>query len=263
MIDSRRLRKTVREPMWKLANAVARPTAAWRTLPDYLIIGAQRCGTTSLQDVLTAHPNITSARLMKGVHYFDTAYEQGLGWYQAHFPTRAYAGWKERATGAPLIVGEASPYYIFHPSALERIQATLPDVKLIALLRDPVERTISHYKHEVRRGNEPLSIEEALDAEPERLAGESERVRNEPGYNSFALQTFSYVARSRYADQVRRIRELFPDEQLLVLQSESFFEEPTDSYRKILDFLHASPFTPGEFPRMNATKSDSVPCRGG
>ena len=260
MIDSRRLRKTVREPIWMLANAAARPTAGWRTLPDYLIIGAQRCGTTSLQDVLTEHPNITSARLMKGVHYFDTGYENGLDWYQAHFPTRAYAAWKERATGAPLLVGEASPYYIFHPTALERIRSTLPEVKLIALLRDPVERTISHYKHEVRRGNETLGMEEALDAEPERIAGEAERIRRDPGYNSVALQTFSYVARSRYVDQLRRARALFPEEQVLVLQSERFFEQPTGAYQRILHYLGAPPFSPVEFPRMNATKSDSVPA---
>lgn len=258
-MNSRQFRKSVREPVWRVANAIVRPTASLRVLPDYLIIGAQRCGTTSLQDVVTEHPNVTSSRLMKGVHYFDTGYEHGLEWYQAHFPTRVYANRKLRATGTPLRVGEASPYYIFHPTALDRIKATLPDVKLIALLRDPVERTLSHYKHEVRRDNETLSLEEALDAEAQRLVGETDRVRNEPGYNSFALQTYSYVARSRYAVQVRRMKELFPDDQILVLQSEQFFEHPDAVYRRVLDFLDVPPFEPDEFPRMNATKSEGAP----
>lgn len=258
-MNTRRLRKTIREPVWRVANAMARPTANFRVLPDYLIVGAQRCGTTSLQDVVTEHPNIASARLMKGVHYFDTGYEHGLQWYQAHFPTRLYANRKLRATGQPLRVGEASPYYIFHPTALDRIRATLPDVKLIALLRDPVERTLSHYKHEVRRGNETLGLNEALDAEEGRLAGEADRVRKDSSYNSLALQTFSYMARSRYAEQVRRMKELFPDEQILVLPSEQFFEHPAEVYHRVLEFLDVPPFVPDEFPRMNATKSEHAP----
>lgn len=259
MTNARQIRKTLREPVWRVANTVMRPTAGLRVLPDYLIIGAQRCGTTSLQDVVTEHPNVTSSRLMKGVHYFDTGYEHGLDWYRTHFPTRVYANRRLRTTGTPLRVGEASPYYIFHPTALERIQKDLPGVKLIALLRDPVERTLSHYKHEVRRDNETLGLEEALDAEPGRLAGEADRIRKDTGYNSHALQTYSYVARSRYADQVRRMKDLFPDNQTLVLQSEQFFEHPDEVYRRVLAFLDVPPFEPGEFPRMNATKSETAP----
>lgn len=253
------VKKTLREPIWTMANLAARPTATLRVLPDYLIIGAQRCGTTSLQEVLTTHPNITSARWMKGVHYFDTAYPKGMGWYRAHFPTNRAASKVAAETGSPLRVGEASPYYIYHPVALDRIAADLPEAKLILLLRDPVERTISHYKHEVRRGNEPLGLEEALDAEDERLAGEADRVAAHPGYNSFPLQTYSYLDRSRYAPQVRKLLSLFPTDQVMVLPAERFFDEPAPTYAALLRFLETPPFEPVVFPRMNATADHRTP----
>lgn len=259
---TKRIRRLVREPVWATANAILRPTASLRVLPDYLLIGGQRCGTTSLQEVLTQHPNVTSARLMKGVHYFDTAYHRGLPWYQTHFPTRLQAGWTQRRTGSPLLVGDASPYYLFHPLALERIANDLPGVKLVALLRDPVERTISHYKHEVRRGNEPHQLEAALDLEPVRLAGEAERiVAEQPRYNSFPHQTFSYTARSRYVDQIRRVRSLFGADSVLILQSETFFADPEAVYTRVLDFLGAPHWLPPTFPQENATPDSSVPER--
>lgn len=256
----KKTRKALREPVWAVADALARPTATMRVLPDYLIIGAQRAGTTSLQDVLTTHPNITSARLMKGVHYFDTAYPRGMAWYQSHFPTKRAAARRAESTGAPLRVGEASPYYIFHPTALERISTDLPNAKLILLLRDPVERTISHHKHETRRDNETLSLEDALNAEPERLRGEAERVATDPTYNSHALQTFSYAARSRYAPQVQRLFSLVDRDRILVLPSERFFNEPSSTFAAVLDFLDVPDFEPADFPQMNATKTDSIPA---
>lgn len=260
-LDMKRVRAAVRGPVWSVTRTLLRPTARWRVLPDYLVIGGQRCGTTSLQRVLAEHPNIASARLMKGVHYFDTSAHRDLAWYRTHFPTTAQARLVERRTGSPLLVGEASPYYLFHPLSLERIQQAIPGVKLIALLRDPVERTLSHYKHELRRGNEPLGLEAALAAEPARLAGERERIVAEaPGYNSVAHQTFSYAARSRYVEQVERLFELFPRDRVLILPSERFFAEPEPVFRATLDFLGAPEWLPATFPKENATPDSSVPA---
>ncbi len=255
----KKTRKALREPVWAVADALTRPTASWRVLPDYLIIGAQRAGTTSLQDVLTTHPNVVSARLMKGVHYFDTSYPKGMAWYQSHFPTKRSAARREHSMGAPMRVGEASPYYIFHPMAIERISADLPEAKLILLLRDPVERTISHHKHETRRGNETLSLEDALDAEPSRLEGEAERVAADASYNSFPLQTYSYAARSRYAPQVQRLFSFVDRQQILVLPSERFFTDPGPTFASVLEFLEVPAFRPVDFPQMNATKTDAIP----
>ncbi|HEV2894458.1 MAG TPA: sulfotransferase, partial [Actinomycetota bacterium] len=158
------------------AQAYARPTAGLRLLPDYLIIGAQRAGTTSLHRYLIQHPGVRTTLRTKGVHFFDTAYGRGMSWYASRFPTKLTAWYVARRHGVELRTGEASPYYLFHPHVPARVAEHLPQVRLIALLRDPVGRAYSHYQHEVARGFETLSFEEAIEAEPARLAGETQRM---------------------------------------------------------------------------------------
>jgi Sulfotransferase domain len=234
------------------AQAYARPTAGLRLLPDYLIIGAQRAGTTSLHRYLVQHPGVRTMLRTKGVHFFDTAYGRGMSWYASRFPTRLTAWWVARRHGVELRTGEASPYYLFHPLVPGRVAEHLPRVKLIALLRDPVGRAYSHYQHEVARGFETLSFEEAIEAEPVRLAGETERMLADPGYHSFAHQHHSYLARGCYAEQLARWRAHFDDRQLLVLSSERFFAEPGPTFRRVLDFLELPAFTPDAFEKHNA-----------
>ncbi len=259
MSKTSKFRRIMRPVVWETLSALLRPTVRFRVLPDYVIVGTQRGGTTSLQNLLTSHPNITSARLMKGVHYFDTGYHRGPNWYRLQFPTRLYARRVKAKTGSPLRVGDASPYYMFHPLAAERIAADLPEVKVIAVLRDPVERTISHHKHEVRRGNEHLTLSEALDAEKTRLEGEAGRIRREqPQYRSYAHQTYSYVARGHYADQVARLIELFGAERVLVVSSEQLFTDPESHYEELFDFLDVPQWTPSAFPHMNPTADKTV-----
>jgi hypothetical protein len=234
------------------AQAYARPTAGLRLLPDYLIIGAQRAGTTSLHRYLVQHPGVRTMLRTKGVHFFDTNYGRGLAWYASRFPTRLYAWTVARRHGVTLRTGEASPYYLFHPHVPARVAEHLPRVKLIALLRDPVQRAYSHYQHEVARGFETLSFEEAIEAEPARLTGETKRLAAEPLYNSFAHQHHSYLARGRYHEQLAAWRARFPDEQLLVLSSERFFREPDATFRRVLEFLELPAFTPDAYERHNA-----------
>jgi Sulfotransferase domain len=234
------------------AQAYARPTARLRLLPDHLIIGAQRAGTTSLHRYLVQHPGVGTMLRTKGVHFFDTGYGRGMSWYASRFPTRLAAWWVARRHGLELRTGEASPYYLFHPHVPRRVAEHLPRVKLIALLRDPVQRAYSHYQHEVARGFETLSFEEAVEAEPARLAGETERLLAEPLYHSFAHQHHSYLARGCYAEQLDRWRPLFGDGQLLVLSSERFFADPERTFRRVLDFLELPAFTPDGWARHNA-----------
>ena len=260
MNKTSKFRRFARPIVWEALSAALRPTSRWRTLPDYLIVGTQRGGTTSLQQFLTSHPNITSARLMKGVHYFDTAYHRGIDWYRLQFPTRAYAQRIERKTGSPLRIGDASPYYMFHPLAAQRIAGDLPAVKLIAVLRDPVERAVSHHKHEVRRGNESLPLEAALAIEEERLSGEEQRiVDDQPNYNSFAHQTYSYAARGEYAEQVTRLIELFGQDRVLVLSSEQLFSDPEPACSRIFKFLDVPAISVSDFPHLNPTSGSSIP----
>ncbi|MFN8451844.1 MAG: sulfotransferase [Anaerolineae bacterium] len=132
-------------------------TAARRLEPQFAIIGGQKCGTTSLYAYLLQHPRVVS--LFKEVHFFDNNYYKGRRWYRAQFPL----------AGAPsedaLITFDASPYYLFHPAAPQRVAALYPDMKLIALLRNPVDRAYSHYSHNRQSTAEKLSFEDAIRAE--------------------------------------------------------------------------------------------------
>jgi hypothetical protein len=228
-------------------------TGHLRALPDFVMIGGMKCGTTSLFQYLQQHPGVSPV-YVEEVHYFDLNYGRGLNWYRAHFPMRPGGG---EAT----VSGDDSPYYIFHPMVPARVAKDLPDVKLIALLRNPVDRAYSHYNHELRRDRETLSFEQALDKEAERLEGEEERMAVDPSYVSFEHQRHSYVARGRYAEQLDRWFALFPRERILVLQSEEMFRDPGPVYNRVLDFLDLPAsdvpefgvFNPGGYKEMEGS----------
>ena len=212
-------------------------------LPNFLIVGAQRCGTSSLYAYLAQHPQVAPAA-RKEVHYFDLNYQKGIDWYRAQFPERSFTG-------------EASPYYLFHPLAAERAAEAVPEAKIIAILRNPVDRAYSHYHHEVRKGREDLSFEEALEAEEERLAGERERLIAVPAYRSQTHQSYSYKARGEYADQLEVWLEHFPRERMLILESERLFEDPAAEYPRALEFLELPLVEPAEYRQWNAGSYDA------
>jgi hypothetical protein len=234
-----RIPAPIRKVLGGTRRAYGRATASLRPLPDFLIIGAQKAGTTALYAYLRWHPGITGPTF-KEVSFFDRHYARGEQWYRAHLPAR---------TGSRL-VGEASPSYLFHPLAPERVAAVIPDARLIAILRDPVDRAFSHYQHEVSLGREPLSFEEALDREEERLSGEVDRMIREPSYFSHAWWNYTYAARGLYADQLERWFETFPREQLLVLISEEMLDDPAATYARVLEFLGADQHALNSYPRI-------------
>lgn len=199
-------------------------------LPAFVIVGAQRCGTTSLYRALTAHPAVLPAA-RKELQFFSKHFDRGADWYRAQFP----------ATAPGQVSGEATPYYLFHPAVPARLAAVAPAARLIVLLRDPVERAYSHYHHEVRRGHETLPFEEALATEAERLAGEEARLLADDAYVSFNHQHFSYQARGRYADQLRRWLTVLPRERFLILASEAFYRDPAASLARVTAFLGLPP----------------------
>jgi len=233
---------------WRMLSASRRP------LPDFLIIGAQRSGTTSLYRYLLAHPQVLPASPSKGVHYFDKNADRSLRWYRAHFPTESERTACERRFGAPVVTGEGSPYYLFHPHVPARAAAAVPGARVIAMLRDPVERAYSHYRQEYARGFEDAeTFERALELEPSRLEGERERMLADPAYDSRAMQHHAYLARGLYLDQLQAWREHFPAEQVLVICAEQFFAAPQGVYADTLRFLGLpDPASPPEFKAYNA-----------
>lgn len=219
-------------------------------LPDFLIIGAQKSGTSSLYRWLGEAASI-EVPSKKELHFFDLNYSEGLDWYRDCF-----AGRDGPSPGS--VTGEASPYYIFHPLVPRRVRETIPDVRLIAVLRDPAQRAVSHYYHEVGNGVENLPLEAALDQEPERLAGEVERMLADPGYESYNHRHFSYQARGVYADQLESWLEEFPAEQLLVVKSERLFEDPAAELGRVQAFLEVPAEPPGDPPPWNQRSYPSV-----
>lgn len=230
---NRSLADKVKQPLRRLRSDYRSLTAPLRGLPAVLIIGAQKGGTTSLFNYLIRHPDVM-APLTKEIHYFDIHYARGDRWYRGRFP------YSHQLRGGRLTL-DASPYYLAHPQAPERAARLLPGVKLLALLRNPVDRALSHYQHEVRAGRERLSFAEAIAEEPGRMAGEEERLVSDPGYYSHAHHRYSYLHRGRYADQLSRWARHFPREQMLVVQSEAFFRDPAGTTDTVQRFLGLRP----------------------
>ena len=248
-----RSHKAIDRPLTRFRLA----TGPFRLLPDYIIIGAQKCGTSSLYRYISEHPSAAPA-IGKEVHFFDWHFERGPSWYRAHFPSMLYGAAFRARTGRKLVTGEASPYYIFHPHVPARVKALLPQVKLIAMLRDPVERAISSYFHQVRSGNETLTLAEALEQEPARITDAAERLAGGQKARSRAHRKFSYLARGIYADQLEGWLEHFPREQLLVLRSEDLFADPAQSLARVFEFLGLPAWQAAQFPRFNAGEYSDV-----
>jgi len=210
-------------------------TGRLRIGPDFIIIGAQRCGTTSLYNTLKKYLYIAPA-LKKEIHFFDMNFKQGMDWYRAHFPSYVYK-YTKKMRRHDFITGEASPYYFFHPHVPKRIAELLPKVKLIALVRNPIDRAYSHYHHEVRLGYETLSFEEAIAREDERLLAETAKMQKDEDYSSFNHRHYSYLSRGVYIDQLMNWMRFFPREQILILPSEDLYSEPQATMGHVLEFL--------------------------
>jgi Sulfotransferase domain len=198
--------------------------------PDFLIIGTQKGGTTSLYKYLIKHPHIKWAK-RKEIHFFDRHYTKGVDWYQEQFP--------KKDKQSDFLTGEATPAYMFHPLAAERIGAAFPNVKLIVVLRNPVERAYSQYKMYARKGLEKRLFEQAIKQERAMVAKESEKIieSGDEGYWSKDYNNFSYVSRGMYLDQLKRCMRYFNKEQLLVISSEDLMNKTEETVNVVLRFL--------------------------
>ena len=238
------VRVVARNAFWTYGKA----TSAVRPLPDFLILGAQKGGTTALYAYLREHPAIVGPP-WKEVSFFDRHFWRGESWYRGHFPNQLYLRRMRGRVGVAPVVGEASPSYLFHPLAPERVAQLVPTAQLIVLVRNPIDRALSHFHHEVALGREPLAFEQALAQEEGRMAGEVERLRD-PRYFSHAWWNYTYVSRGRYAEQLERWLEHFPREQLLVVPSEDLLDRPNEAYAQVLEFLGAPSHELSSYPRI-------------
>ncbi len=215
-----------------------------RALPSWLIVGAARAGTTSLYDAIVQHPRIRPA-LTKEVSFFSHHFTRGERWYRAHFPSEA-------SLAGGLIAGEASPAYIFHPLAPARIASLLPNVRLIALLRDPVRCAVSLHSFVRSLRFETLPLAEALRREEERIGPVLKALGSDENADIRPLVRFSYKSRGIYVDQIKRLHAHFPKERVLILKSEDFFAEPSAVLRQVFDFIGVDPdFRPPDLSPQN------------
>lgn len=192
------------------------------------LVGAQRCGTTSLARLLEAHPDICLAK-GKEAHWFDDARVQREGVN----PER----WAERFAhhAGEAVLLDATPSYLYLPGCIEALHRHNPDIRVIAVLRDPAERARSHYAHERQRGVEASKYWQALQLESRRLAAD----RNPLAPNSPA-RVSSFRDRGRYSRQIGRLLEWFPD--ALVLRFDELIEDGDNTARRITEHLRVAPF---------------------
>ncbi|MCA0252731.1 MAG: sulfotransferase [Actinobacteria bacterium] len=224
-------------------------TADLRMVPDFIVIGAQRAGTTTLFRVLSEHPEVVRATVSKGVFYFDLNYSKGMRWYRGHFPLRFLANLGVRGRARTF---ESSGYYLFHPLAAERMARDLPNVKVVAMLRDPVERAYSAHRHELMRGFETEDFETALALEPERTTGADERIRQRPDQEDFDHRHHSYVARGQYAPQLQRYVDQMGPDRVFVVDADRFFGDPEEELAALFSWLGLAPWLPPEVAQWNA-----------
>ena len=225
-----------------------------RALPDFIIIGAQKAGTSSLFFYLSQHPQLVPP-CKKEVHFFDGGlnpdiddFKKGEAWYRAHFPL-------QKNMNAHQKTFEASPLYLFNPLAPRRIFDLVPNVRIIALLRKPTERALSHYFQETRRNRERLSINEALQQEEKRL----EPVMKDRDYKNDIFIRHTYKSRGLYKEQIQRYLDYFPWQQILVINSEAFFTDPSNTLRRVFEFVGVdSDFQVKDLTPRNVAKNKSA-----
>ena len=222
-----------------LVSIPFRLTASQRKLPDFLIIGVAKGGTTSLFSYLSQHPQIEMSRENE-IHYFAKYYKKGINYYRSFFPFEK----------SNKLTGESSPYYFFHPQVPQRIKKDLPNTKIILLLRDPVTRAHSHY--EMMKGVDWVnSFDEAVTIENERVNLHHDRMKTDPEFKHNHHQAFSYIKRGFYYDQLQNWLKFYRLEELLILKSEEFFADPKKTLSRVYSYLEIDEIYPQDLTPQN------------
>ena len=228
---------------FSLKRAYRIMTNQLRVLPDFVVIGSTKSGTTSLHYYLIQHPGIISER---NVHFFEYMQTNSIEWYRAYFPTKAYKNFKK------LTVGEQTATYLFHPLIPKRIHTTIPNAKLIVVLRNPVDRAYSNYTHQVREGIEKRTFEEAIKSELKRIEickNNSEYKINNDDFSNHVI--FSYLRHGIYVDFIKAWMEFFTKEQFLILPTYDLNNNRAKFLKQVFDYLNVQNFEIKDVERQN------------
>jgi len=240
------LRIVIRKVRLALTYIPFRLTAYKRTFPDFIIIGVLKAGTTSLFKYLDHHPDVEMSRV-KEVNYFSYHYFRSNFFYKSFFPYKSQN----------MLSGEASPYYFIHPWVPERIKKDFPHTKLILLLRDPVLRAYSHY-NQIRKIEPADSFDEVIRLESDRLKAIDKKLTRSPYSSSLKHQTFSYINTGFYYKHLSNWLKHYRKEELLILKSEDFFNNPKDELKKVYQFLELKEIYPKDLSPKNQRLYDGL-----
>ena len=228
-------------------------TGFLHVLPNYYIIGGQKCGTGSLYTYLLQHPNVQPA-ISKEPSYFDRYYDRGLNWYKICFPFGFHKTYYKKIKKQKFVTGEASVRYLDHPFTPKRLKKITPNAKFIILLRNPIDRAYSQHTRVSGTGRDPLTFEEAIEKEEERTKPEFKKMEENEMYWSGDYFRFSYLSRGIYVDKLERWFSVFPKEQFLIIQSEEFFKNTAETYKQVLEFLDLSDFKLPEYKQIGKAR---------
>jgi hypothetical protein len=208
----------------------------FHVLPDFIIFGVSRSGTTSLYQYLSQHPNIEPS-VVKELRFFDMYFDRGINWYRMNFPSKWQKFVFTKLKHKKFITGEASGAYLQNPHTPKRIHNLNPNMKLILLLRNPVDRAFSHYKRKIKNGSEKLSFEEVIEKEKSRINGEHEKMEKNEKYYSPIYHSLAYITTGLYAIRLKHWLKYFSMRQILILENGEFLREPEKVYNQAIKFL--------------------------
>ncbi|MDY7003539.1 MAG: tetratricopeptide repeat protein [Cyanobacteriota bacterium] len=214
--------------------------------PNFIIIGTGKSGTTSLYNYLSQHPQILPA-IKKEIYFWSIHFDKGINWYLAHFPPIP--------KGIKFLTGEATPTYIYSWHTPERLFSIFPQIKLIVILRNPVDRAISHYYHEVRTKRENKSLSEAIFSQLERLQKTPESALQEAYWNYVSR----YISYGVYVEFIKKWMAIFPRKQFLILRSEDFYQNPATIMEKVFNFLDLPKYQLKNYQKLNSGSYPTVP----
>ncbi|NEP46556.1 MAG: sulfotransferase domain-containing protein, partial [Okeania sp. SIO2H7] len=216
------------------------------TNPNFIIIGTGKSGTTSLYNYLTQHPQVLPA-IKKEIYFWSRHFDKGINWYLAHFPPIPKA--------TKFITGEATPTYINSWQTPTRLFSIFPKIKLIIILRNPVDRAISHYYHEVRSKMENKSLSEAIYSQLEILQQMSESTLEQAYWNHISY----YISYGVYVEFIKKWMAIFPRKQFLILRSEDFYQDPATIMEKVFNFLDLPKHQLKNYQKLNSGYYPTLP----
>ncbi|MGB3514022.1 MAG: tetratricopeptide repeat protein, partial [Microcoleaceae cyanobacterium] len=216
---------------WNLQNARG---------PNFIIIGAQKSGTTSLENYIAQHPQVIPA-IKKETHFWYRDFDKGINWYLAHFPPLPKS--------ENFITGEATPNYLENYQTAERIYNVFPEVKLLVILRNPIDRAFSQYHHWIRLNWDERSFETAINSELEIL---KKNPKKPQGDKNYWQQPGNYIGRGIYIEFLKKWLAIFPREQLLILKGEELYQKPVEIMKQVFDFLNLPEHQLSEYRKLNS-----------